>query len=158
MAEYSPSKIIKDGNTYNFRDTTKIPLAGSNQISGSLIPSTDGTVNLGSSSKKFASLNGIAPDELGLPTSTYTDVSSYITNLDNTANTFTAPASGLLNIATGGDVIRVVDTTTGVSAVSAPAFSTCILFMPVCQGDSLEVYIAAPLVWGARIYHLKGKV
>ena len=48
MAEYSPSKIIKDGNTYNFRDTTKIPLAGSNQISGSLIPSVTESVNLGS--------------------------------------------------------------------------------------------------------------
>ena len=55
MAEYNPSKIIKDGNTYNFRDATKIPLAGSNQISGSLIPSSDGTVNLGSSSYSFAS-------------------------------------------------------------------------------------------------------
>lgn len=53
MAEYNPSKIIKDGNTYNFRDTTKIPLAGSNQISGDLIPSTDGTVNLGSVSYQW---------------------------------------------------------------------------------------------------------
>ena len=53
MAEYNPSKIIKDGNTYNFRDTTKIPLAGSNQISGSLIPSTNGTVNLGGSSYQW---------------------------------------------------------------------------------------------------------
>ena len=53
MAEYNPSKIIKDGNTYNFRDTTKIPLAGSNQISGSLIPSTDGTVDLGGSSYQW---------------------------------------------------------------------------------------------------------
>ena len=53
MAEYNPSKIIKDGNTYNFRDTTKIPLSGSNQISGSLIPSTDGTVNLGGSSYQW---------------------------------------------------------------------------------------------------------
>ena len=53
MAEYSPSKIIKDGNTYNFRDTTKIPLAGSNAISGSLIPSTDGTVNLGGPSYQW---------------------------------------------------------------------------------------------------------
>ena len=67
MAEYNPSKIIKDGNTYNFRDTTKIPLAGSNQISGSLIPSTDGTVNLGSSSYqwnnayiKSLTINGVA--------------------------------------------------------------------------------------------------
>ena len=34
-------------------DNTKIPLAGSNQISGSLIPSTDGTVNLGGSSYQW---------------------------------------------------------------------------------------------------------
>ena len=67
MAEYSPSKIIKDGNTYNFRDTTKIPLAGSNQISGSLIPSTDGTVDLGGPSYqwnnayiKSLEINGVA--------------------------------------------------------------------------------------------------
>ena len=67
MAEYNPSKIIKDGNTYNFRDTTKIPLAGSNKISGDLIPSTDGTVNLGSLSYqwdqayiKSLTINGVA--------------------------------------------------------------------------------------------------
>ena len=67
MAEYNPSKIIKDGNTYNFRDTTKIPLAGSNQISGDLIPSTDGTVNLGGSNYqwnnayiKSLTINGVA--------------------------------------------------------------------------------------------------
>ena len=53
MAEYNPSKIIKDGNTYNFRDDSKIPLAGSNKISGDLIPSTDGTVNLGSLSYQW---------------------------------------------------------------------------------------------------------
>ena len=65
MAEYSPSKIIKDGNTYNFRDTTKIPLAGSNAISGSLIPATDNAIDIGSSTKnikmlytKGASLDG----------------------------------------------------------------------------------------------------
>ena len=53
MAEYSPSKIIKDGNTYNFRDTTKIPLAGSNAISGSLIPATDNSIDIGSSTKNI---------------------------------------------------------------------------------------------------------
>ena len=48
-------------------DNTKIPLAGSNQISGSLIPSTDGTVNLGDSSYqwnnayiKSLTINGVA--------------------------------------------------------------------------------------------------
>lgn len=56
MAEYSPSKIIKDGNTYNFRDTTKIPLAGSNAISGSLIPATDNSIDIGSSTKNIKML------------------------------------------------------------------------------------------------------
>ena len=56
MAEYNPSKIIKDGNTYNFRDTTKIPLAGSNQISGSLIPATDNSIDVGSSTKNLKML------------------------------------------------------------------------------------------------------
>ena len=56
MAEYNPSKIIKDGNTYNFRDTTKIPLAGSNAISGSLIPATDNSIDIGSSTKNLKML------------------------------------------------------------------------------------------------------
>ena len=67
MAEYSPSKIIKDGNTYNFRDTTKIPLAGSNQISGSLIPATTNAYDLGGPSYqwnnayiKSLTINGVA--------------------------------------------------------------------------------------------------
>ena len=67
MAEYNPSKIIKDGNTYNFRDTTKIPLAGSNEISGSLIPSATDTYNFGSPTAqwnnayiKSLTINGVA--------------------------------------------------------------------------------------------------
>ena len=56
MATYSPSKITKDGNTYNFRDNTKIPLSGSNQISGSLIPATDNSIDIGSSTKNIKKL------------------------------------------------------------------------------------------------------
>ena len=56
MAEYNPSKIIKDGNTYNFRDTTKIPLSGSNAISGDLIPATDNSIDIGSSTKNLKML------------------------------------------------------------------------------------------------------
>ena len=42
-----------DGNNYLLRDNTKIPLAGSNQISGSLIPATDNAYNLGDSTYGF---------------------------------------------------------------------------------------------------------
>ena len=56
MAEYNPSKIIKDGNTYNFTDTTKIPLAGTNALAGSIVPSTDNAVDIGTSSKNIKML------------------------------------------------------------------------------------------------------
>ena len=53
MAEYNPSKIIKDGNTYNFRDNTKIPLTGTNALAGSIVPTSSGSCSLGSTTKKF---------------------------------------------------------------------------------------------------------
>ena len=53
MAEYNPSKIIKDGNTYNFRDNTKIPLSGTNALAGSIVPDTDNSYDFGSSSYKL---------------------------------------------------------------------------------------------------------
>ena len=56
MATYSPSKITKDGNTYNFTDTTKIPLAGTNALAGSIVPSTDNAVDIGTSSKNIKML------------------------------------------------------------------------------------------------------
>ena len=73
MAEYNPSKIIKDGNTYNFRDTTKIPLAGSNQISGSLIPATDNSIDIGSSTNNIKMLytKGITIDGAQFSPSNY---------------------------------------------------------------------------------------
>ena len=53
MATYSPSKITKDGNTYNFTDATKIPLAGTNALAGSIVPDTDNAYDFGSSSYKL---------------------------------------------------------------------------------------------------------
>ena len=56
MATYSPSKITKDGNTYNFTDVTKIPLAGTNALAGSIVPDTDNSYNFGDSSKRFTNM------------------------------------------------------------------------------------------------------
>ena len=53
MAEYSPSKITKDGNIYNFTDATKIPLSGTNALAGSIVPSTNNSYDFGSSSYKL---------------------------------------------------------------------------------------------------------
>ena len=42
-----------DGNNYLLRDNSKIPLTGTNALAGSIVPSTDNTYDLGSSSKKI---------------------------------------------------------------------------------------------------------
>ena len=151
-----PSKTSDLTNDSDFitADDTKIPLAGSNAISGDLIPSTDGTVNLGSSNKKFASLNGISPDELGLPTSTYTDVSSHITYFDATPNVFTAPASGILQIDANGKTV-VTNNILIVNAVENDGLYRSIT--PVAAGDAVTIYTLASSV-SAIIHHLKGKI
>ena len=59
MATYSPSKITKDGNTYNFRDTTKIPLTGTNALAGSIVPDTDNAYRLGNSNMRYQSISAI---------------------------------------------------------------------------------------------------
>ena len=151
-----------DGNTYIIKDANAIPKTGSNAISGDLIPSSDGTVNLGSSSKKFASLNSIAPDELGLPTSTYTDVSSYITNFNNTPNVFTVPVSGLLFLEGDNQNSRecAIFNNTKEYVINFPyAYFNVRGSIPVEKGDSIAVYITGSLNnFSARIHHLKGKV
>jgi hypothetical protein len=56
MADVELNSISNgNGTNYLVRDNTKIPLSGSNQISGSLIPATDNSVNLGDSTYGFAS-------------------------------------------------------------------------------------------------------
>ena len=106
------------------------------------------------------------PDELGLPTSTYTDVSSYITHFDGTPNDFTAPVSGLFYVAgrnSDGTVFDcvVLDGSKGYGIHSAYAYNygTTRTVLPVEKGDDISVFISRPIVGvGAQIFHLKGKV
>ena len=136
-----------------------VPKSGGNIMTGSLGPSTSGGAGLGDSTHKWSTINSIAPDELGLPTSTYTDVSSYLTHFDYTENTFTAPVSGLFYInGSAGDIV-VQDTTLNFLANfnRNPHFGNCRGMIPVNQGDNIRVFCDIYLS-DARIYHLKGKV
>lgn len=131
---------------------------------GELKPHPNNTNNssLGTSTSRWKSINGIAPDELGLPTSTYTDVSSYITNFDSTPNTFTAPVSGLLfldgtNLNPSVECV-ITNNTKAYKMNVAYGFATLRGLFPVEKGDSINVYISQPITAVARIHHLKGKV
>ena len=67
MAEYNPSKIIKDGNTYNFTDANAIPRSGGAVFSGTVyshtIDSSGITINGGTSQLNGSSLSLFGKDD-----------------------------------------------------------------------------------------------
>lgn len=178
MAEYSPSKIIKDGNTYNFRDTTKIPLAGSNQISGDLIPSTNGTVNLGSVSYQWnnayiKSINGINPGALSLPSTAtgYVNIMSAVGEYlrDNNTNVyeFTAPFDGWICVGIVKGSLRIDNTTTSISSGSENLGYWHSYTIPFMKNNSIKIKInkmdatddyVNNIIWKAYIYPCQGNV
>ena len=64
-------------------DDTKIPLAGSDQISGDLIPSTDNTIDIGSSSKKIKSVFANYLNNINLSTLFVISNVGYMTDLND---------------------------------------------------------------------------
>ena len=58
MANIEISTLTRnnDGNTYIIKDANAIPKTGSNQISGDLIPATDNSIDVGSSTKNLKML------------------------------------------------------------------------------------------------------
>ena len=92
MATYSPSKITKDGNTYNFTDATKIPLSGTNELAGSIVPSTDNSYDFGSSSYKLRYV--------------YADT-AYVTNLNINGKTIGTDANS--NMTYDGHIVDTIE-------------------------------------------------
>ena len=95
MATYSPSKITKDGNTYNFTDANAVDLTNNQTVGGNkeftgtttahdVIPGATDTYSLGSSTNKWKSFNGVEPSDLSLPSDT-PSVNGYLfINIGNT--------------------------------------------------------------------------
>ena len=178
MTTYSPSKITKDGNTYNFTDDTKIPLAGTSALSGSIIPSTDNSYDLGSSSYKLRyvyantayvtnlnvnAINGINPGALSLQGTSLINVSSSITSLDGeTANRFTPQVSGWLLINGTGPAdegfIYVKQGRIGMISVTNLATLRCATLIPVVAGVEVTVNCKLGSLTWANIAPCQGNI
>ena len=123
-----------DGNNYLLRDNSKIPLSGSNQISGSLIPATDNSIDVGSSTKniKMVYTKGITINGTQFLPSDYAQVSHTHTKSDITdfPTLATVATSGSYNdlsnkptipTYSAGTNLSLSDTTFNVS--STPSFT-----------------------------------
>ena len=71
------------------------------ETNGDIIP-TGSSQNLGNSTSKWATINGLEPSALGMPSDTYVDISGYVTDLTGGNNLYTAPANGIIAVDISG--------------------------------------------------------
>ena len=76
-------------------------MSNDNKFISDLCPDTTNSYNLGDSTNKWATINGLNPSSLGMPDlSNGIDISSYLT-VGNSNNTYTPPTNGWISVSTG---------------------------------------------------------
>ena len=100
---YIASRNYAGANQKSFTVGLRVPNDDIRSID--FLPSVNGIVNLGTSTNKWKSFNGVEPSSLSLPSgnvSDFIDISSYFTNTGSgDRNTYTAPANGWIYLRLG---------------------------------------------------------
>ena len=137
----------------------RIPVvSNANRQLNSLTPETDNTYDVGDSTRRWKTFNGVSPSSLSLPSSTSVDISAYITDLSGVVNNYSAPADGWVYVRITGTGIRLGNTNgIGQSAIRETS-GTLACSVPVCAGDVVNMYIVGTSVAVARFHPCKGNV
>ena len=152
-AEFRVSNLIKNGALDPTGSEVNCTVDLELQPSGekSLIPEQNNDINLGTSTNKWKTLNGVEPSSLSLPSdrSARIDISSYITNLGNgDNNSYSVPANGYiwLHFTSISSTVCVSQTSGGLTnyAQVFPRYSgdgLLYAFFPVRKDDTFKVQI-----------------
>lgn len=130
-----------------------------------IIPSTDGITALGSSAKRWSDVqtykvNALEPSSLSLPSGNVSDVidiSSYITALDGTSNSYTVPANGWISIAVVGTAISIVSSSWSDSRLRESSGNVRMLY-PVLKNETLDISVIGTTLAYARFIPCQGNV
>lgn len=126
-----------------------------------LVPDTTNLIDLGTSTNKWKSINGLNPGALSLPGTGVIDISSNITVLDGTtANKFTPQVNGWLHInGTGTDAsIYAIQGRVGMKSTGNQASSRCAVLVPVVAGAEVAVTCKLSTLTWANITPCQGNV
>lgn len=134
-----------------------------------LRPTTQGTnrpikYELGNSTSKWTTVNGLEPSALGMPDlDNGIDISSYITHLDKVVNNYTPPANGYILIRVRKTTldrvsIRVQQNYGLVNSSETAEFSVWGIYLPVIANQNVEIYIYADDLASAKFYPCQGNV
>ena len=121
-------------------------------LNSDFIPSANNSYDLGSSSYQWnnlyakrvntQSVNGINPGALSLPSASYIDISSSITDRNYGANYYTAPSNGYVCIGSMASSLQISNDTLGfgISAGTAQdGYSS--VYIPVRTGDTVRIQV-----------------
>ena len=133
---------------------------GSNNVEFSTKFVTTDTAQTISGNKTFSSINGVEPSSLSLPSGNANgaiDISSYITALDGTSNSYTAPANGWISIAVVGTAIAIVSSSWSDSRYRTGSGNVRMLY-PVLKNETLGILVTGTTLAYARFIPCQGNV
>lgn len=133
--------------------------------SSDIVPIANNSYSLGSSNNQWKNIysnqiNGLTPSSLSLPSGNVSDVidiSSYITALDGTSNSYTVPANGWISIAIVGTAIAIVSSSWSDSRLRASSGNVRMLY-PVLKNETVSISIAGTTLAYARFIPCQGNV
>jgi len=125
----------------------------------------DNLVSLGSSSNKWKNVqtylvNGVEPSSLSLPSGNVSDVidiSSYITALNGTSNSYTVPSNGWISIAITGTAISIVSSSWSDSRLRESSGNVRMLY-PVLKNETVDISVIGTALAYARFIPCQGNV
>lgn len=137
--------IAKDGSDNSVINELQI-LANTNG-NKAIFPSYSNEVDLGLSSYKWKSFNGVEPSLLSLPSGNANDIidiSSYITDLSGYPNDYVAPSNGFISISATGTALNMLigGGALGVS-LNRPTSGSIRHYIPILKGQTARILIIA---------------
>jgi len=108
-------------------------------------PMANNAYELGTTTNKWKSLNGINPGALGMPSTKSDRIALDITNWDKTnytRNSYSVPVNGWMAVTGTAEAIQIENNTRGYgSTFTRGADNYCEAFLPVCEGDTFHCRI-----------------
>lgn len=105
-------------------------------------PVQNNKINLGTSTNKWKSFNGVNPGALSLPSGAAENINTDNWNFSWSANTVTAPFDGYISIACFGSALQINNETKSYAMTFAPGSDGFICgLLPVSSGDSIKVLV-----------------
>ena len=148
--------FVLDANNKPTLDSSKayiqIATGENNSVNACILePRNSTSSSLGTSSNKWNIINGLTPSSLGMPvtpsSTSYLDISGYITVLDSSApNTYTPPSNGYITFSVTGNLVQIFHDYGLQGKWTVQAGSANRGFIPVLGGVEVKIYVTASVV------------